>query len=429
MGSDTDHVRSSLRQLAERPHARQLRLRLEQISSVIRAMDTTLDPDQLFPVAVEQIVATFQAERGFLILGRDPDRLRFEATATFDRKSVERPEEEVSHAVIRQVAAGDEPVLVRNALADERFANVSSVLHLQLYSVMCAPLVAEGELIGVVYLDNRVLPDVFDESDLSLLMLFAGHAAIAIRNAQLFEELTQAKAALVQSERLKAVGQLAASVVHQIKNPLAAMKIIVDEAPDRFHEAEFRQAYTEILDNEFRRLNAIVDGLLEYSRPAQLIREEANIQDVLDGALALFQVAAADAGVALDRQYASTVPRIRVDREKLQDVFYNLLNNALDAVAESEARRITVSTARRGEGYAVARISDTGPGMSDNTLDKLFEPFVTTKRGGTGLGLVISAKIVAEHGGTIHAENRSAGGAEFTVVIPAATRHDHGQGT
>lgn len=419
MDSESKRARADLQKLVDTSTGRGLEPRFEKMLSVIKTMNTTLDPDELFPVALKKMVEIFQAERGFLILGTNPDELRFQTAVTFDDRQIEHPEDEVSHAVIAQVATDGEPVMVKNALADKRFANVSSVLHLELCSVMCAPLVAEGELLGVVYLDNRALSGVFAETDLNLLVLFAEHAAIAIRNAQLFEELKEARAELLQAERLKAVGEMAAVVAHKVKNPLLAIKLMVDQAPERLDDREFMESYAEIMNEEIDRLYKIVDGLLVVSRPSRLDLRQTDLVEVIDSAIALFQAEMDEAGVDLERNYAPALPPVEADGEALKEVFGNLLKNAIEAVSSGEERGITVAVTEDEGGVRVC-VDDTGTGIEPEVEDKLFGLYTSAKAGGTGIGLAIAAKIVFEHGGTITGANRPEGGAGFAVTLPTA---------
>ena len=419
MESESKRARADLQKLVTANKSRGLEPRFEKMLSVIKEMNTTLDPDELFPVALKKTVEIFEAERGFLTLGVAPDQLRFQTTTTFDGQPIEQPENEVSRAVIAQVASDRAPVLVKNALADERFANVSSVLDLELCSVMCAPLAVEGELLGVVYLDNRTLSGVFEETDLNLLVLFAEHAAIAIRNAQLFDKLKEARAELLHAERLKAVGEMAAIVAHKVRSPLTSIKLMVAQMPERQDDPEFLREYPEIVDEEIDRLSNIVEGLLVWSKAPKPVRWQVNVVEVIDATLGLFQSELDEAGVCVTRDYAPSLPPVEADGEGLREVFSNLLKNGIEALASCSAKTITVTATEDEDGVRVC-IEDTGPGIDPEIEDKLFELYSTDKEKGTGLGLAIAAKIVFEHGGTITGENRPEGGACFEIILPSA---------
>ena len=418
MSFDTKQARADLGRLVQAARNRAPSRRHDKMFSVIADMNSTLDPNKLFPAAVRKVVRIFQAERGFLILGRGPGSLRFQTAATFDGHVIDQPEEEVSHAVIREVAADRKPVVVPNALEDERFAGVSSVLKLELLSVMCAPLVAEGELLGVVYLDNRALSGVFGETDLDLLSLFANHAAIAIRNAQLFEELRQTKLALLQAERLKAAAEACMDVAHEMKVRLTPMALMASQVAERRNDPDFLDAFTEIFDEESGRLNGMVQDLLKYGRPSPLVMAGMDLRDVLDAAVSLFQTAMADAGGTFAREYDPSAPTIVGDKDRLKEVVGNLIENAMHAIASADVKRITVAVGRQGDEHVVVRVRDTGPGIPADIKDKLFQLYFTAKPEGTGLGLAMAKRIVAEHAGTIDARNLPAGGAEFRITLP-----------
>ncbi len=419
MTSETDRARANLLRMVSAAQEQPRTDKSGQMFEVIQAMNRDLNPETLFPNAIQKVLHVFQAERAFLILGRDPDALRFQTAATFDGARIEHPEEEISHAVIREVAAGRRAVRVVNALHDNRFVAVSSVMKLELLSVMCAPLLVENELLGVVYMDNRALPGSLSEADLELLALFAGHAAIAIRNAQLFEELRQAREALLQAERLKAVGELAAYIAHEIRSPITSMQIMAEELPNQYADPEFRQTFVEIFSGETQRMIRSADELLNYARPSKLELCEMSLPDLLDSVLIMFEPTARRDAVQINREYPADLSPLVADPQKLTDVIRNLVKNAMEAVAKAETKCITVSAHVDGD-TIVLRVSDTGLGISEDILEKLFQPYASGKSGGTGLGLANSAKIVAEHGGTIKGENRPEGGAQFTVCLPLA---------
>ncbi|MBC8443106.1 GAF domain-containing protein [PVC group bacterium] len=418
MEIDLQQARGELRQIADRSKTEALGPLLSRMLHVIESMNATLDPDLLFPMAIRQIVEIFEAERGFLILGWDSMSMQFQAAVSFDGREIEQPRKEVSRAVIQEVADTRQAIVVENARADSRFESAESVHDLRLYSVLCVPLIAEGELLGVAYLDNRGLPGAFNEQDRDLLVLFAGQAAVAMRNAQLFEELKQTRRKLLQAERLQALGQLAASVAHEVRTPISALKLMAGEAEDRLDDPGFRALFLETIRDESNRINGIVSGLLDYARPSTLQLVDLDVQDILDSCASLLNGARAEAGVVLSKDYVTNLPQIVADGEKLKQVFCNLIQNAMDAVAHSERKRVTLTTTVHGPDQVAVKVSDTGPGVHEDAEDSVFDPFFTTKEDGTGLGLAISAKIVSEHGGAIDVKSPPGQGATFTVALP-----------
>lgn len=393
---------------------------LSRMLDVIQSMNATLDPDELFPMAIARVVEMFQAERGFLILGPDPESLRFQTAVSRDGQPLPEPKSQVSRAVIKRTAETREAVVTQNALTDSRFDGAASVRTLGLCSVLCAPLIADGELLGVVYLDNREQSGVFGEQDRDVLMVFAGQAAVAIRNAQLFAELKRARRRLLQAERLRAVGQLAASIAHEVRTPIAALKLMAGAARNQLDDPQFRAQFLETLQDESQRIDDIVSGLLTYAKPTKLMLCEMELPPVLDAAAGLCQGFADKAGASIRKHYAPGLPEVVADGEQLKQVFANLIQNAAAAVTESDEKTIAISATPRGDPHVVVQVTDTGHGMDEETRSKIFTPFFTTKQDGVGLGLAITAKIVAEHGGTIEATSEVGQGTTFSVSLPLA---------
>jgi len=420
MPIDLQQARSKLRQIASRSKTEALGPLLSRMLHVIESMNATLDPDVLFPMAIKQIVEIFEAERGFLILGRDSKSMQFKAAVSFDDREIEQPRKEVSRAIIQKVADTRQAKVVENARTDSDFGSAESVHNLGLHSVLCVPLIAKGELLGVAYLDNRGLPGAFNEQDRDLLVLFAGQAAVAIRNAKLFDELKQTRSKLLQAERLRALGQLAAYVAHEVRTPIGSLRLMAGEAEERLDDAKFRGMFLETVREQSGRINDIVSGLLDYARPSILQLVPLDIHDILEACVSLLDGSRAEAGVTLTKDYVTDLPLVVADGEKLKQVFCNLIQNAMDAVARSESKCVTLTTSVHGADQVVVKVSDTGPGVPEEAQASVFDPFFTTRNEGTGLGLAISAKIVSEHGGSIDVKSPAGQGATFTVALPVS---------
>ena len=393
---------------------------LRKLVRVIEQLNASLDVDRVLHLAAARIIEIFEAERVFVLDVLEDGGVRFRFSASFYGMPIEHPEAEVSHAVITEAARGRKPVLVRDATRDGRFANVSSVRNLQLHSVMAAPLLALGELKGVVYADNRQLAGAFTEESLDLLGLFANHVGIALHNAQLFQDLNAARAELAQAERLKAVGQVASYVVHEIKNPLASIRLMVDALRMRHAEGAVRDRFFQIVPHELDRLNHSIRDILDYTRPTAMSRAPVRLAALVQSAVATLAPEMEKAGVRVICQLDEDLPAVLADGERLKGVFVNLLKNALEAVQDGGRKEIRCTVSRQDEQRVQLSVEDGGPGIPEPELPFLFEPFRTTKKLGAGLGLAFCQKIVREHGGGIVAENLPGGGARFRVILPVS---------
>jgi two-component system NtrC family sensor kinase len=243
------------------------------------------------------------------------------------------------------------------------------------------------------------------------------------------EDLTDwraAQARILQSEKLAAVGQLAAGVMHEINNPLATIGACVEALTGRLSDrGEFPVAqareYLEIIDKEVQRCTEIVDGLLDFSRPKAVVRKPVNLSAVVEDALFLLKHHQRFKRMTVERHLASDLPDVGANQEQLIQVFMALLLNAVDAM-EGKGGSITVRTARNPDraDEVMAEVRDAGQGMDEAELSKIFEPFYTTKAPGrgTGLGLSICYGIVQQHRGRISVDSVPGQGSTFRVYLP-----------
>ena len=271
-----------------------------------------------------------------------------------------------------------------------------------------------------------------------LVVGIGGVVAIFWIQAHHVAERRALEAAMAREQRLAAVGNLAAGVAHEIRNPLNAISIGLQRLRKEFPpaEPEARAEYvgfTEIMQAEVSRLNAIVDRFLTLARPGRLALTEEPLAPVLEELLRLLSPQASSQNIQVVTDLALEGARVRMNRQQLTHAFMNLLLNAIQAMpdggtltlrAEALPAEQMVSMAQLGERpnlpRSVARvtISDTGTGISPEHLDRIFEPYFTTKEGGTGLGLALAHKIIQEHEGRIDVEDRVPPGATFVVVLP-----------
>jgi signal transduction histidine kinase len=271
--------------------------------------------------------------------------------------------------------------------------------------------------------DARQFADVTDaapEDDFS---------AIGFYLRALMSDVTNVRSALMQSrrqtqsaEKLASVGRLAASVAHEIRNPLIAIRLwLTSIQKKRSADAELSRDL-EMVGDEITRLDAIVRDFLEFSRPTPLAIEAVKLDALLDETLELLCPRCKENEIDLVREYRADLPPVMADRKQLKQTFINLLNNAAEAMPDGGKIRVVAEPAVESNGrlMTVVRLQDTGPGISEEIRQRLFEPFFTTKEGGTGLGLCIAAGIMTRHGGRLVLEPSDGRGASFAVWIPAA---------
>jgi PAS domain S-box-containing protein len=219
---------------------------------------------------------------------------------------------------------------------------------------------------------------------------------------------------LREQDRLAAVGRLAAQVAHEIKNPLAGIRGACEVMMVRLTEQKGQEIAEEVV-RQIDRLNRTVEDLLQFARPMTASPRPTDMHELIDQVLAVMLEEPRAKTLNVVRDYAAGMPVLDVDPEQMQQVMFNVLLNASQAMGYRGT--VTVGTHVDGA-WATVTVSDSGPGIAQDTLDNIFEPFFTTRAQGTGLGLAIVKKIVQSHRGTIEARSSSNGGAEFRIRIP-----------
>jgi signal transduction histidine kinase len=238
------------------------------------------------------------------------------------------------------------------------------------------------------------------------------------------ERLQRSEMEVLRNEQLAAVGQLAAGIAHELRNPLMPMKMLVQAALDRDDGRGLHGRQLEVVDEEIARLEHSIQMFLDFARPTPPEKSIFDLVAIAEQTLELVAGRAEQQGVILRDRLPAMSRSIEADCGQIRQVLLNLLLNSLDAQPNGGEILVELETPEsskaRGEAprYTL-RVSDTGSGLPDTLLQRIFEPFVTTKETGTGLGLSICQRIITAHGGEIRARNRPKGGAEFTILLPA----------
>jgi signal transduction histidine kinase len=315
------------------------------------------------------------------------------------------------------------------------------LLDIGIESVLCVPLVTKGNAIGVMGLCLPYKEDTTKLEDTGrLLRTFAGQAAIAIENARLYEELEDANQEIIEwneslqkkvdettdrliavrerlwhSERLSTVGKLVAGFIHEINNPLYAISNYSQRLIELESDAT-KLRYLESIAGGVNVIKGITENLSELTRLSSLSISDNNINELLEDTIALIEFDAQEQRVTIEKDFGDDLPLVRGDATKLRQVFLNLLINALDAMPEGGS--ITVRTRAFAE-YIAVEFSDTGIGIGQADVSRVFEPFFSTKGDdGIGLGLFVSSSIVKAHDGTITFESKGEAGTTFEVRLP-----------
>ena len=420
----------SLRQEAEILIRRQSEL--VTLYEIARDLASIIDTEELLQLMLTRALALVQAERGFIVLtDATEEGFHIAVERQYSPDEHDSGEAEISRSLIQNVLSRRRAVVTTNAQEDPRFQSASSIVSYRIRSVMAVPLIYEREELGAIYLDTRISSRQFTKEDLALLKAMANQAATAIHMARLYDdletrnkqlqqallELRATQNELIRSERLSAVGRFASGIIHDFKTPMTTIKGCAAFLGRDDLKTEDRQHFSKTVVNAVDILVGMAQEILDFVQGGGELQMEpitldsfiAEITDFLNDDFA-------ERGIEI-RTVLNYSGTISLDRGKMRRVVVNIASNARDAM-EGTGGIFTIAS-RLEDNYVRLDLSDDGPGIPQDILSTIFEPFVTQgKSHGTGLGLAISKKIVEDHGGLIEAINQPDQGASFVVRLP-----------
>jgi signal transduction histidine kinase len=281
--------------------------------------------------------------------------------------------------------------------------------------VVVAPIFLKGKLLGFILLGKKRSEKDYTLEELELLEAFLNQAALAISRALVYRDMSLKDKQIMQAEKMAAIGELAAGIAHEIRNPLG---IITGSAETvRKHEDhKIREEMTHYILEESQRINGLISTFLDFARPKEPKLVSCDLREVLEKTLLLLSPQAKTLGVEVNKEIPQKLLQVSVDPDQMRQAFTNLGVNALEAMPQGGVLKVTVLENSRGR--ILIRFSDTGKGIPKELQTKVFDPFFTTKEGGTGLGLSIAHRIITQHGGDIRVEGEEGKGSTFTISFP-----------
>jgi signal transduction histidine kinase len=402
-----------------------------------QAVSQILDLDELLERLLELIFQALDPDRGCVLLreydgeaaGDPADGRGFEPKAVRWRDGVNRQERiPISRTIVDHVLREKQGILVSDAVNDQRFQAVQSVVRLGIREVICVPMKGRHGTLGVLYLDTRTVADDgrptprsgpplgrFTADDLPLAISLAHLGALAV-------EETRYHQALLQAERLAAVGQTIAGLSHHIKNILQGLRTGGDIVGQGLSEndIEYLARGWKIVERNQGKIEELVMDMLSYSKEREPAIADVDLNALVRDVIEVVSGRAKEKNVTLTAELDATLPVCPADADGIHRSLLNLVSNALDAVDEVDSPRITVATRREADpGWLRIEVSDNGTGIAPEQVNEIFRPFVSSKGArGTGLGLAVSRKTVREHGGDIVVQSQPGQGSTFAIRLP-----------
>jgi len=398
------------------------------------AVSSSLDHDEVTAIVLKESIKTLRVDHAVLFLAEEGlGRLMLAKAEGFSRNQADNIRLLGSWEVINeQIAKNKKPLIVNDIKRSPVFKKAHlpfSEAELPVQSFLAVPLVKEGALLGTLIVSNRKRPGyVFTAEDEELLATLSNHIAIAIANARLFEELSRTQAEVAQQEKMAVVGTLSAGISHEIKNPLAIIKGLCqlftlkttdgEEGGSAESVREARGIMEQII-SQVDRTSVITTRLANFAKPTTGLAEKVAIDKEIEEVLEFLKFEPKFSVIEIEKCIENNLPDILIDRKQFQEVLFNLIRNAAQAIDKKGTIRIA---ARTIGGRVVIDIQDTGFGIPEDKVGKLFGAFFTTKGPGrgTGLGLYIVRKIVEKNGGTICLKETQVGkGTTFSLEFPS----------
>jgi two-component system NtrC family sensor kinase len=387
------------------------------------AVSHTLDIDELLGRILQLVFEWVEADRGCIMLV-DPETKELKTKARRDRREGEAGSMVISRTILDYVLSNREGVLTSDAQEDDRFAAGNSVVRTGVREAICVPLQGRYDIVGVIYVDTTT-PLVeaaesgrrrFGDDHLKLMIAIAHQAALAVEDTTYYS-------AMVQSERLAAVGQTIATLSHHIKNILQGIRggsYLVEMGLDNEDLAVLRKGW-DIVNRNQNKISSLVMDMLSYGKDREPDPVPSDLNGLVTEIVETVAQRAEELGATIRWAPVAGLPPLLFDPEGISRAVLNVVTNALDAIEGRPEPTITITAGLdRDAGLVRIGVEDNGAGMAPEMLERIFNVFMSTKGArGTGLGLAVSRKILREHGGDIRATSREGAGSSFVLEFPA----------
>ncbi|MDD5261194.1 MAG: GAF domain-containing protein [Methylacidiphilales bacterium] len=402
----------------------QLRVKGEQLETLVDMGQVIISEEH--PESVLQSIARDACRLmkarlcSLMLLSENGEELVLKAWEGASKAYVRKPNLLVSESLLGVVVKRQKPLTVLNVQAHERFQHMELARRERLFSLLSVPLIFEGRSLGVLSVYTEQLHR-FSNEEIRLLSAMAGLSAVAIAKVRLLERVVQVEEDLRASERLSALGWLAAEIAHEIRNPLTVVQMLFHSMLSEMKLEGGLARDAALIETKMKQMNRILDQVLTFARSSEPSMEEIDATSLLADVALLIRHTLAERRIEIKMQMSSGPLRIRGDRAQLEQAILNLVLNACQAMPEGGILTLSARYVRSGKQRMVGvGVRDTGEGMSRKRQEELFQPFLSHKKGGTGLGLALVYKTVENHQGRISVKSKLGQGTLFQMTFAAA---------
>ncbi len=415
---------------------------LQAVQETGKAILSVLDLEKLLHVIMSSLSNVCRINRAIImIINKKENYLEYLYVTGFENnipeevKNYRVPLDRENNLLTRVANTGRSEYIPNVENSSLRKDNII-IIHDKPSSVFAVPLITRSKVIGVIAtdaVDGTGLP----EETRNTLEVFAPQIAIAIENARLYKkleeqmvELKRSNALLSRTEKLAFLGDLAARLAHEIKNPMTAIGTFIQMLPYKIDDEEYRGNFRRIAMEETERVNNLISELLDLVNTRESKFESCQIHEIIEKMILLISPKSKAKKIMVERYFDPEIKKVWIDSEKIKQVILNLLSNSIEFTPEHGLIKISTNRVLEGENGAGIRIivEDNGEGVPENLLNKIFDPYFTTKHKsndhkGTGLGLFIVHQNIQDHFGTIEVKSKVNEGTKFIIDLPIHPQH------
>ena len=396
-------------------------MNIARFYSVCRDVSTSVhsstDVKEVLGLVVKMVTEAINAKGSVLrILNLETNQLELSAAYGLSERYLSKGHVS-THKVITELCMQNKVIIIEDVQADLRVQYPREAQEEGIRMMLDVPLFLGDNVVGIVrifFTEQRK----FSDEELSFLVSIAEQCACAIDKARLIEKHKSMYDNLaLQTEKLSALGRMAAGIAHEINNPLGGILLYSTNLLKKVPKEGPLKEGLEIIIQETMRCKIIIQDLLEFSREKEPEKTFANINSIIEKTLSMLENEFRLHHIRVERLLSSEMPDIFVDVNQMHQVFVNLLLNAVEAIQDNGVITIR-SRLDPGQNCVIVEITDTGSGIPSENMLKVFEPFFSTKAKGTGLGLAVSYRIIRNHQGDIQVSSQPWKGTRFTIKIP-----------
>ncbi|MFH1450019.1 MAG: ATP-binding protein [bacterium] len=377
---------------------------------------------KLLSITTKEISETLRCSHCFILLYNEESKL-FETKASLNNKDKNLIFKE-DNCIVRYLSQKD-TLLIREDLdiwssqdlsvhfSKEELLVIMNELR-KCKVAICIPLSSMERMFGILCLGDKIR-SIYTPLDLYVLKSIKEQISISTKNLMLLEEMKKMKENLYQADKLATIGTLVSEIAHEIRNPLVSISVFAQLIKEKIEDKNFQEKIKSILPNEVKKLNSFLDKLLNFSRASEFQYQKVEIGKIIEELLLLLEETFIKHYLTLVKDYSIKEAYVLGESSQLRQVFMNIVINAVQAMPQGGQLRVSLSQEER---FLSLKISDTGGGIPEGNLSKIFEPFYTTKEKGTGLGLSICKRIIREHQGEIKVTSEVNQGTTFEIQLP-----------